>query len=83
MYYDAEKEAFNEKIKRIKAKYDIENNNGSEPKEGYVPGIRRGSMRNYFKTHAAKSKKRSNLRLLIVLMVLLLIAYYLIFGYKF
>lgn len=78
MYYDAEKEAFENRVRQIEAKYKVENENGKE----YVPGIRRGSMRAYFKTSSSQQKKRSNIRLLIVLIILFLLASYMFFVFK-
>ncbi|MCK4661898.1 MAG: hypothetical protein KAT68_03455 [Bacteroidales bacterium] len=71
-YYDERKEAMEERLKRAKR----ENGEGND-KEPYKPNIR-GQMRGYFKKNI-KEKKQSNIRLLVILLVLFLISYYLIF----
>jgi len=75
MYYDAEKEAIEKKINRIKAKYQHPEASGDK----YVPGITRGVMRSYFKSPKSQNK-RSNMRLAVILLALLLLSYYLFFG---
>lgn len=78
IYYDKEKEEFEERIRSLEQEHQT-----NVDKSNYTPSIRRGSMRYYFKTTQQKERKTSNMRLMVILMVLMFIAAYLIFGYKF
>lgn len=72
VYYNQEKEEFEERIKKAeqeaKAKMD---------KLEYKPSIKRGDMRGYFKS-ATQQKRSSNIRLIVILMALLIAAYFII-----
>ena len=69
-YYDPEKEAREERIKKIKQEL-------GDTDETYVPNIK-GSFRRYHRAQK-RDKKVSNLRLLVILIFLSLAAYYLFF----
>jgi hypothetical protein len=70
-YYDPEKEAREERMKKIKQEAGV-----SDEKE-YVP-MMKGSFRRFHRT-AKRDNKVSNIRLLVILILLFLASYYLIF----
>ena len=72
-YYDEQKEELNERIKKIEQEMGVK----SESKEAYVPNIK-GQMRSYYNKNV-KEKKQSNLRLILILIALFIIAYFLFF----
>ena len=74
-YFDPDKEELEERIQEAKKKYGLEEKNEDEP---YVPHIK-GKMRSYFR-QSKKSKKQSNIRLLIIIAALFLLAYYLLMS---
>lgn len=72
LYYDAEAEERERRNQAIKDELGIE-------REGnYIPGIKRGSMRYYIKSQK-RVKRNTNLRLIIILFVLFLLAYFLLY----
>ena len=70
-YYNPEKEAREERLKKIKQEL------GQSDDINYVPNIK-GKIRSYRRS-AAKEKRVSNLRLLIIFIFLMLAFYYLVF----
>jgi hypothetical protein len=71
LYHDPEKEAKEERLRKIKAESGLSN-------EPYSPGIQRGTMKNYYRKDV-KAPKQSNIRLIIIICFLLLLAYLLLF----
>ncbi len=72
IFYDPEKEAHEERMKRIMKEV---NASGSEE---YKPGLTRGTFRDYYK-NKRRSDRYHTLRLMIIVFILLLLAYFLIF----
>jgi len=72
LYYDPMKEDREARRKQIDREF------GNTSDKGYSPRITKGAMREYFKREN-KARKQSNLRLIIIVMVLLFIAYLLLF----
>lgn len=70
LFYDKDKEEFNERVRRIEEEMGV--HKGSE----YKPGIHRGTMRSYLQT-AKKENRHGNLRLFLIVIFLLAVAYYL------
>ena len=70
-YYDPEKEAREERLKRIKLEMGIR-----EEGDTYVPGIKRGSMSNYFRQKDKRVEKFITIRLVVIVLVLILITYF-------
>lgn len=74
-YYDPKKEAQKEREERIK-------NKEQDPNDltGYKTGITRGTFREYADKNKSRTSesRNSNIRVVIILGILLLIAYYLI-----
>jgi hypothetical protein len=52
---------------------------GVKEGEAYRPTIRKGQMSNYFNWKKRKTQKQSNIRLIIILVVLFFISYFLFF----
>jgi hypothetical protein len=71
LFYDAEKEAREERIKKIMREVNATST------EGYKPGITRGTLRDYYKGKN-RSDRYNTLRLLIIIIALVLLAYFLI-----
>ena len=71
LFYNAEKEALEERIKRITGEI-----NGHSA-ESYKSGFTRGTLRNYYKKRR-RSDRYTTLRLLIIIIILVLLSYYLI-----
>jgi len=72
LYYDPLKEAKEERRKRLEREGTVKSD------EGFTPRISRGVMREYFRKEQV-ARKQSNIRLIVIIMVLLFIAYLLIF----
>ena len=72
-YYDPRKEDLEERIR------SIEREMGVKEGEAYRPTIRKGQMSNYFNWKKRKTQKQSNIRLIIILVVLFFISYFLFF----
>lgn len=73
-YYDERKERLQVRIKQIEQEMGV--NQGDE----YVPRISKGSIRGHnSRLRNKKAERQSNVRLLIILIVLLLITYILFF----
>lgn len=72
-YYDQRKEEMEKRVKKIKQELGY-----SDKDDPYVPGIR-GQMRAGYFQKAQKIKRRSNMRMLIILVVLFIILYFLLF----
>ena len=73
LYYDEKKEELERRIRQI------ENEMGVEHGKAYVPGIKKGQMRKTFGKDRQRLEKQSTFRLLIIVALLLLIAWYLFF----
>jgi len=69
LFYDKEKEEFNERVKRI------EEEMGLHKDISYRSGIQRGTFRSYLKTEK-KKKRASSIRLIIILLILMLFFYF-------
>ena len=72
-YYDPQKENLEKRIR------SIEQEMGVKEGEAYRPSIRKGQMTNYFNRKKGKAQKQSNIRLIIILLVLFLVSYFLFF----
>ena len=72
-YYDEQKEDLQQRIRQI------ESDLGVEQGEAYVPKIRKGQMGNYMRKKRKVHNKQSNIRLVIIILVLLLAAWFLFF----
>lgn len=73
-HWDPEKEAREERIRRIKAELNIDQ--GEAPKQGT---LRRGSFRDKRMKTKVKAERRSTIRLIVILAVLFLITYLILF----
>lgn len=71
-YYDEQKEDLEERINNIKQEMGV-----SESNENYTPRIK-GQMRSQYERNI-KVKQRSSFRLVIILIALILLAYWLLF----
>jgi len=74
-YYNEEKEELQKRIEKIKREMGVRNSDGEE--KPYVPNIK-GQMRGYFKKNVAE-KRKSTLRLVVILVVLFAMAYFLLY----
>ena len=74
LYYDQEKDELESRIKKAEAEAHAEMKQGD--KGVYRSTITRGSMRGYLK-QTKRAKKQSNVRLVVIILFLLIIAYYL------
>lgn len=74
-YYDEQKEDLEKRIEQIKQEMGISDDDPNKP---YVSTIRKGQMRGYLKK-AGKQTKHPSGRLIIILIVLFIIAYYLLY----
>ncbi len=72
-YYDPQKEDLEKRIR------SVEREMGAKEGEAYRPTIRKGQMSNYFNRKRGKAQKQSNIRLIIILIVLFLISFFLFF----
>ena len=70
-YYDPEKEAREERVRRIKRELGIR-----EEGEEYVPTITKGTMTNYFKQKDKRVQRYTTIRLIVIILVLVLITYF-------
>ncbi len=79
-YYDERKEALDKRIAQIKAEMGISDDQpeGNKYFRGDYKSHIKGQMRGYFK-QTRRQKRTSNLRLLIILLVMLTIAWYIIY----
>lgn len=75
-YWDPEKEEREDRIRRIKAEMGIEVTRDS----GNRTTIKRGSFRQASKNAKVRATRNSNIRLVIILAVLLILAYLLFIG---
>ena len=75
-YYNEQKEEFENRVKHIKREMGL----GDPQDEGkpYVPNIK-GQMKGYFKK-SQKANQTSNIRLIFIILLLAIIAYYLFFA---
>lgn len=75
IFYDPDKDDRKARIKEIKREMGIVEESDDKT---YKPTIQRGAMRNYFhKTE--KVRRQSNLRLVIIIVILLFVAYLILF----
>jgi hypothetical protein len=74
-YWDPEKEARDERIRQIKQEMGVE-----IPDNPNRTTIRRGSIRTVRQKANVKSSRSSNIRLLVILAVLLLLAYLIFYS---
>ena len=74
-YYDEQKEELENRIQKIKREMGVENLEDSD--KPYVPNIK-GQMRGYFKKNI-EQKRKSTMRLIIILIVLFAIVYFLLY----
>lgn len=74
-YYDEQKEDLDRRVNQIKQEMGINANDADKP---YVSKIRKGEMRGYFKK-SREYKKRSTIRLIVILLILFAIAYFLFY----
>jgi len=74
-YWDPEKEAREERIRRIKEEMGVELENKNLTRST----ITRGSFRHYKKHARVKASRSSNIRLIIILALLFLISYLIFF----
>ena len=72
-YYDEQKEDLEERIR------NIESEMGVKEGEAYRPQIRKGHMSNYFRRKQKRVQKQSNIRLVVIILILFLISYFLFF----
>ncbi len=73
LYYDPEKEQREERRREIKRELGIKEEEGN-----YRPTIKRGSMKAYFKGNK-RAERNSNLRLVLIIVFLLFVAYLLLY----
>ena len=72
-YYDEQKEDLEQRIKQIEKEMGVENG------EAYVPRIRKGQMGNLYRRRRKKLQRQSNIRLLVIFIILIFISWYLFF----
>jgi hypothetical protein len=72
IFYDKEKEEFNERVKRIEQEMGIKKD------VEFRSSIKRGAMRDYIK-HSRKQDRYSSLRLVIIFVFLLALVYLILF----
>lgn len=73
LFYDPLKEEREERNRRIEKEMGVQ----KDGNEGYRPGIQRGSMRAYYQKNQ-DIKRTSNIRLILIIAFLLLVAYLII-----
>ncbi|MFP4059727.1 MAG: hypothetical protein ACOCXW_02360 [Bacteroidota bacterium] len=73
-YYDEQKEELENRIR------DIEEKMGVNQAGEYIPRIRRGVMKNYYRQKKRRLEKQSNIRLIVIIAVLLLVSYFMFFS---
>lgn len=73
-YYDEQKEELDKRVEQIKKEMGI----SDDETKPYVSKIKRGEMRGYLKKNVER-KRRSTLRLVIILLALLAIVYFLLY----
>lgn len=79
-YYDEAKEKREERIEKIKKEINADQSFNEESKpEGYVPDIK-GKMRSHYQREARKSKRMSNIRILIIIAALTALIFYLLYS---
>ena len=71
-YYDEQKEDLEKRVGQIKQEM------GAADDEPYVSGIRKGQMRGYFKKNI-EQKRKSTMRLIIILAILVAAVYFLLY----
>jgi len=69
-YYDPDKEAREERVRRIKRELGIKD----EGKD-YLPGIQKGTMTNYFRQKDRRVQRYTVIRLIVILLILFIISY--------
>ena len=74
-YYDEQQEELDSRVNQIKKEMGISEDDSQKP---FVSSIKKGEMRGYFKRNV-EQKRKSTLRFVIILFVLLAIVYFLLF----
>lgn len=74
-YYDEQKEELEKRVQKIKREMGVEDVKDSD--KPYIPNIK-GQMRGYFKKNV-EQKRKSTIRLVIILIVLFAIVYFLLY----
>lgn len=74
-YYDEQKEDLEKRVEQIRREMGVSDDDPNKP---YVSTIRKGQMRGYLKK-AGKQTKHSSGRLIIILIVLFIIAYFIFY----
>ena len=72
-YYDEQKEDLEQRIRQIESEMGV--NHG----EAYVPKIRKGQMGNYMRKKRRVHNKQANIRLVIIVLFLILAAWFLFY----
>ena len=73
-YYNEEKEELEKRVQKIKRELGVEDEDTTQP---YSPHIK-GQMRGYFKKNV-ELKRKSTIRLVIILLILFVAAYFLLY----
>ena len=73
-YYNEQKEEMKKRKERIAREIDAENDSSGEKR---IP-LMKGQIRNYYQQNSKTYKRKSNIRVLVILVILLFLAYYLI-----
>lgn len=73
-YYDEQKEELEKRVQKIKREMGIEDDDSAN---AYIPNIK-GQMRNHYRKNI-EQKRKSTVRLVVILFVLLALVYYLLF----
>lgn len=74
-YYDERKEELDKRVEQIKQEMGV---NDDDPEKAYVSTIRKGQMRGYF-VKSKQIKRRSTIRLVIILLILITAVYFLLY----
>lgn len=70
-HWDPEKEAREERVRRIKREMGI-----LDEGDSYVPRISKGTMTNYFRQKDRRVRRYTTVRLIVIVLVLALISYF-------
>lgn len=70
-HWDPEKEARADRLRRIKREMGI-----VDKGDNYVPGIKKGTMTNYFKQKDKRVRRYTTIRLIVIVLILTLISYF-------
>lgn len=75
-YYDEQKEELEARVRQIKREMGVSDDESAD--KPYTSSIRKGEMRGYMR-QSQHTKKKSGIRLVVVLIALLALAYYLLY----